>query len=40
VLDGTPDHRDFLLSEAEHAAGATMMICVSRCASGRLVLDL
>ncbi|MGW1466779.1 PDR/VanB family oxidoreductase [Streptomyces sp. NPDC002308] len=40
VLEGTPDHRDFLLSEAEHAASATMMICVSRCASGRLVLDL
>ncbi|RII18789.1 Phenoxybenzoate dioxygenase subunit beta [Streptomyces sp. YIM 130001] len=40
VLDGTPDHRDFLLSEAEHAAGTTMMICVSRRASGRLVLDL
>ncbi|MFF5923229.1 PDR/VanB family oxidoreductase [Streptomyces flavochromogenes] len=40
VLDGTPDHRDFLLSEAERTAGTTMMICVSRCASGRLVLDL
>ncbi|QNS07190.1 PDR/VanB family oxidoreductase [Streptomyces xanthii] len=40
VLDGTPDHRDFLLSDAEHAANASMMICVSRCASGRLVLDL
>lgn len=40
VLDGTPDHRDFLLSETEHTAGATMMICVSRCASRRLVLDL
>ncbi|MFF8846339.1 PDR/VanB family oxidoreductase [Streptomyces sp. NPDC015127] len=40
VIDGTPDHRDFLLSEAEQSAGATMMICVSRCASGRLVLDL
>ncbi|MBA0050884.1 oxidoreductase [Streptomyces sp. AJS327] len=40
VLDGTPDHRDFLLSEAERAAGATMMICVSRRASGRLALDL
>ncbi|MEV0024478.1 PDR/VanB family oxidoreductase [Streptomyces atroolivaceus] len=40
VLEGTPDHRDFLLSEAERAAGTTMMICVSRCASGRLVLDL
>ncbi|MEV3861097.1 PDR/VanB family oxidoreductase [Streptomyces sp. NPDC050095] len=41
VLDGTPDHRDFLLSAAERAANASMMICVSRCASGsRLVLDL
>lgn len=40
VIDGVPDHRDFLLSEAEHAANASMMICVSRCASGRLVLDL
>ncbi|MCF3123433.1 oxidoreductase [Streptomyces arenae] len=40
VLDGTPDHRDFLLSDAEHAANASMMICVSRRAAGRLVLDL
>ncbi|WP_353941521.1 PDR/VanB family oxidoreductase [Streptomyces sp. HUAS MG91] len=41
VLDGAVDHRDFLLSEAEHAANASMMICVSRCAAGsRLVLDL
>ncbi|MGV9891346.1 PDR/VanB family oxidoreductase [Streptomyces sp. NPDC003395] len=40
VLAGTPEHRDFLLSETEHSANATMMICVSRCASDRLVLDL
>ncbi|MGW5118672.1 PDR/VanB family oxidoreductase [Streptomyces noursei] len=40
VLAGTPDHRDLLLSDAEHTANATMMICVSRCASDRLVLDL
>ncbi|MER5946001.1 PDR/VanB family oxidoreductase [Streptomyces sp. NPDC001904] len=41
VLDGAVDHRDFLLSEAEHTANASMMICVSRCAAGsRLVLDL
>jgi ferredoxin-NADP reductase len=40
VLDGTPDHRDMLLSAEEHNAGQTMMICVSRCTSKRLVLDL
>lgn len=40
VLGGTPEHRDLLLSESEHAAGDTMMICVSRCAAGPLVLDL
>ncbi|MFE5209826.1 PDR/VanB family oxidoreductase [Streptomyces sp. NPDC056600] len=40
VLDGTPDHRDMLLSSEEQAAGRSMMICVSRCASARLVLDL
>ncbi|MFF3504430.1 PDR/VanB family oxidoreductase [Streptomyces sp. NPDC003247] len=40
VLAGTPDHRDFLLSDAEHETGGTMMICVSRCVSDRLVLDL
>ncbi|MFE2188916.1 PDR/VanB family oxidoreductase [Streptomyces sp. NPDC059455] len=40
VLEGTPDHRDFLLSDDERAAGGSMMICVSRARSGRLVLDL
>jgi len=39
VLAGEPDHRDELLSTAERAAGA-MLICVSRAASERLVLDL
>ncbi|WP_374196815.1 flavin reductase family protein [Streptomyces sp. ISL-100] len=34
MLEGAPDHRDFLLSEAEHTANASMMICVSRCAWG------
>ena len=40
VLEGAPDHRDSVLSEDERASGETLMICVSRCASGRLVLDL
>ena len=40
VLDGTPDHRDVLLTADEREAGETMMICVSRSNGGRLVLDL
>jgi ferredoxin-NADP reductase len=40
VLSGTPDHRDSVLSDEERDAGDTMMICVSRSCSARLVLDL
>jgi ferredoxin-NADP reductase len=40
VLDGVPEHRDSLLTEAERAAGDTMFICVSRAKTARLVLDL
>jgi ferredoxin-NADP reductase len=40
VLAGEPEHRDMLLSEAERAAGRTMMVCVSRARSRRLVLDI
>ena len=40
VLDGTPDHRDLILTEEEHAAGKIMMICCSGSKSERLVLDL
>lgn len=40
VLDGTPDHRDFLLTDAERAAGKVLMPCVSRSLGPRLVLDL
>lgn len=39
VLDGAIDHRDRYLSDAEHAAGDTLCICVSRAAGDRLVLD-
>ncbi|MFF7415338.1 PDR/VanB family oxidoreductase [Streptomyces lydicus] len=40
VLDGTPDHRDEVLGANEHGRNSTMMICVSRATSKRLVLDL
>jgi ferredoxin-NADP reductase len=40
VLEGTPEHRDLLLTPAEKAAGKTMMICCSGSLSERLVLDL
>lgn len=40
VLEGTPEHRDSILSERERARGRTMMICVGRSKTPRLVLDL
>jgi len=40
VIEGTPDHRDYILTDAEKAAGKVMQICVSRSKSPRLVLDL
>jgi len=40
VLEGEVDHRDSVLSDSEKAANDAMMICVSRCKSDRLVLDL
>ncbi|WP_328521121.1 PDR/VanB family oxidoreductase [Kribbella sp. NBC_00359] len=40
VLEGIPDHRDSVLDDDERAANDTMMICVSRALSSRLVLDL
>jgi len=40
VVEGEIDHRDSVLTEEEREAGEYMMICVSRCRSERLVLDL
>lgn len=40
VLEGTPDHRDMVLSASEQATNQVMMVCVSGCKSERLVLDL
>ena len=39
VCSGAIDHRDTYLSDADKAAGKVMQVCVSRCRSGRLVLD-
>jgi ferredoxin-NADP reductase len=40
VLEGTPDHRDLVLSEADHARNDRMMICCSGAKTDKLVLDL
>lgn len=40
VLQGIPDHRDHILTDAERASNTRMMICVSGCQSDNLVLDL
>lgn len=39
VLSGEVDHRDQILTRQEKAANKSMMICVSGCRSGTLVLD-
>jgi vanillate O-demethylase ferredoxin subunit len=40
VLEGIPDHRDLVLSNAEKAANDRIMICCSGCKTPKLVLDL
>ncbi len=40
VVDGIPDHRDYVLSDAERAANDCMQICVSRALTPTLTLDL
>jgi len=40
VVEGDVDHRDSVLNEDERASNEFMMICVSRCKSKRLVLDI
>ena len=40
VLEGVPDHRDSVLSEAERESNTCMMICVGRSKTPHLVLDL
>jgi ferredoxin-NADP reductase len=40
VLEGTPDHRDYYLSDKERASNKLMQICVSRSKTPVLVLDM
>lgn len=40
VVEGIPQHRDSLLTPVERASNETMMICVGRSATARLVLDI
>ncbi|MDI9330354.1 MAG: PDR/VanB family oxidoreductase [Alphaproteobacteria bacterium] len=40
VIEGELDHRDQILSEQERQANKSLMICVSRAKSERLVIDL
>lgn len=40
VLEGKPDHRDYVLTEDERQAGRSMMICVSGSLTEDLVLDI
>lgn len=40
IISGTADHRDSVLTATEQAENRVMMVCVSRAACSRLVLDL
>ena len=40
VLEGMPDARDSILTDAEKAEGRTIMVCCSGSRTARLVLDL
>jgi ferredoxin-NADP reductase len=40
VLSGEVEHHDSILTRAERESNKTMMVCVSRCRQGTLVLDI
>jgi ferredoxin-NADP reductase len=40
VVEGIPDHRDYVLTQAERNSNRIVQICVSRSKTPRLVLDL
>lgn len=40
ITAGEADHRDEVLTDAEKAAGETMMVCISRAKGAEITLDL
>jgi vanillate O-demethylase ferredoxin subunit len=40
VIEGIPDHRDYILSEHERSGNKIMQICISRAKTPRLILVL
>jgi ferredoxin-NADP reductase len=40
VLGGVPEHHDYVLSDSEREAGNSMLVCVSRSRTPKLLLDL
>jgi vanillate O-demethylase ferredoxin subunit len=40
VIEGTPDHRDLFMTDAEHAANDFITPCCSRAKTELIVLDL
>jgi vanillate O-demethylase ferredoxin subunit len=40
VLEGEPDHRDHVLTAGDRASNHSIIICVSRAKTNRIVLDL
>jgi ferredoxin-NADP reductase len=40
VVEGLPDHRDYILDDATRSSGTSMCICVSRARGDKLVLDI
>ena len=40
VLDGTPDHRDLVMTDSEKAGNGKIAICCSRSKTRQLVLDI
>jgi vanillate O-demethylase ferredoxin subunit len=40
VIEGIPDHRDVILTDAEKAENNVMQICVSRSKTAKLVIEI